>query len=910
MNRLLVVVGFVCCLSVFTCHPSDSSQSFVLEVDTPVDSPGPGLVVHNYLLNCSKGSIEDIRVTQIGVDIDLEIRDSNNQVLLQWDSPYSHHGEERVVFRVPHDGGFFLRLVARNPNQKGRYQVERRTFGEDGEQRLRIFEQQAYAERLLQRDAKQGMATLQSVIEGWQSLNEPMIAAMASWRLAIFCRASQPKKALAIYEQTLSLLESANAWRVAAIVRYFKADIHYRLGELQPAIELFQQALTQEDVQAGNRADMLRYLGVAYISFGETQKSLHPLQQALAMNQELERKPELAVTYGSLGWYYHNMGVYRRALEFFEKGLALSRSDHLDRETAVILQYMAKTYNALGEEDASRACLLEAARLSEVAVNLRVNIAENLLSRGGYREAADSLRALLPEFDNRPLEQPYVLYLLAQAEKALGNIGEARQLIEQTLEQTEALAERMATRKQRLQFQAQRFNENRFYLDVLVADKSEPHAMEAFYFSANSRMAMLDPFAPLSGKVSESHENQARQLADQINELAWKATPDQSEAILRLQNRYAQVLDEMWELTKPTALPFEQNQDPRTFLAADEKLLYLALGLDSAYAWFFHGNGEVRFHQMTDVANLDALARDIYDRLKHSPKSNDQGLDGALATRLSQALLAPFADLLSDGHLYVIADGGFNVLPFEVLPMPGRADRLLIESCAVSYVSSLGDLVKRQQPKQPLDDYLLMVSNPYFGKDFNPLTGFRNEADAILKSARSAGYEVGFLNGLKATRDGFFNHPQLKSAALIHLSTHGLYMQDWPELSALVLSTRDQEGRSRPGYLRIQDIHHLALDARLVVLSACETALGREIPGAGTMGFANAFLQAGAQGCIVSLWPVNDAATEALMVKFYQQYFKAPQDPVAALALAKRWLAKQSPWQHPYYWAGFVYQGT
>src|SRR5262249_23725873 len=107
--------------------------------------------------------------------------------------------------------------------------------------------------------------------------------------------------------------------------------------------------------------------------------------------------------------------------------------------------------------------------------------------------------------------------------------------------------------------------------------------------------------------------------------------------------------------------------------------------------------------------------------------------------------------------------------------------------------------------------------------------------------------------------------PELGEYRIVHFATHGMLNNVHPELSGIVLSLADKEGRPQDGFLRLQDIYNLKLPAELVVLSACQTALGKEIKGEGLVGLARGFMYAGAPRVVASLWKVDDRATSELM---------------------------------------------
>src|SRR5262249_33699748 len=138
---------------------------------------------------------------------------------------------------------------------------------------------------------------------------------------------------------------------------------------------------------------------------------------------------------------------------------------------------------------------------------------------------------------------------------------------------------------------------------------------------------------------------------------------------------------------------------------------------------------------------------------------------------------------------------------------------------------------------------------------------------------------------------------------------HGLLDTERPNLSALVLSQVDAKGQPQDGFLRVGDIYNTRLSADLVVLSACQTGLGKEVRGEGLMGLTRAFLYAGAPRVVVSLWNVNDRATAGLMAELYRKILREARPPAAALREAQAELQKQKRWQSPYYWAAFVQYG-
>jgi len=150
---------------------------------------------------------------------------------------------------------------------------------------------------------------------------------------------------------------------------------------------------------------------------------------------------------------------------------------------------------------------------------------------------------------------------------------------------------------------------------------------------------------------------------------------------------------------------------------------------------------------------------------------------------------------------------------------------------------------------------------------------------------------------------------ELSQYRVIHFATHGLLDSKHPELSGLVLSLVDESGRPQDGFLRLHEIYNLRLNAELVVLSACQTALGKEVKGEGLIGLTRGFMYAGTPRVMASLWQVDDAATAQLMKRFYRGISQEKLPPAAALRAAQIEMLKRKHWESPYYWGAFVLQG-
>src|SRR6185312_14692259 len=295
-------------------------------------------------------------------------------------------------------------------------------------------------------------------------------------------------------------------------------------------------------------------------------------------------------------------------------------------------------------------------------------------------------------------------------------------------------------------------------------------------------------------------------------------------------------------------------------------------------------------------------------------------------------VLGPVAKLLGKKRLIIVADGALQYLPFCALPQPGQTHGLPLlaqhEIVNLPSASIVAEIRSRQHPSSSSEGTIAILADPVFdpkdervrnrlfGATIDSLSAERND---LTRSAADLGLarngEV-YLSRLLYTRkeadavasvfprqntllalDFDANRSTVLSGALggyriIHFATHGFLNSRRPELSGLVLSLVNDKGKPQEGFLNLQDIYDLKLDSDLVVLSGCETALGKQIDGEGLVGLTRGFIYAGANRVIASLWRVSDLGTADLMADFYK-YLRAGMRPPSALRAAQLQL-----WRH------------
>jgi len=317
------------------------------------------------------------------------------------------------------------------------------------------------------------------------------------------------------------------------------------------------------------------------------------------------------------------------------------------------------------------------------------------------------------------------------------------------------------------------------------------------------------------------------------------------------------------------------------------------------------------------------------------------------AITLSRMLLGPIAETLAGKRIVIVADGTLQYIPFAALPDPVSTAQPLIVNHEVVNLPSAGVLAllrEQSQQRTRADRLVAVVADPVFDRDDPRLkrTGLtradtpapslpapvaqavratgvaddrgaivrlpftRDEARAILSLA-PAGQATEAMD-FKASRTTMTG-ADLSRYRVVHLATNGVLDTDRPEISGLVLSMIDERGQPQDGFFRLHDIYDLEWAAELVVLSACQTGLGKDIRGEGLVGLTRGFMYAGSERVIASLWNINDSVTAQLMRRFYRGLFTTKLSPAAALRAAQVEMWKQQPWQAPYYWAAFVLHG-
>jgi CHAT domain-containing protein len=346
-----------------------------------------------------------------------------------------------------------------------------------------------------------------------------------------------------------------------------------------------------------------------------------------------------------------------------------------------------------------------------------------------------------------------------------------------------------------------------------------------------------------------------------------------------------------------------------------------------------------------------------------TPFAEDAAAFVGASAALYKAVVEPVASVIGEKRLLVVADGALNYVPFEALVKSSDSGDYsslpyLIKSNQIIYAPSASVIgAIRAQDNSKADRAILIVADPVFnsadsrarvtttsnstdtrglgiqsalsdvsgsdvaasattakmqGLPLARLAGTRTEADQIVKLARAAGGQADVWLDLDASEENI-EARDIRKYRILHIATHGLLNAERPQFTGLVLSLIGN--KSEDGFLRTDEVFNLRLGSPLVMLSACETGLGKEKRGEGVMGLTRAFMYAGAPTVGVSLWSVADRSTSDLMADFYKRLL-APSSTAStgvsassAMREAQLAMIAGKKYSAPFYWAPFVLVG-
>jgi CHAT domain-containing protein len=664
----------------------------------------------------------------------------------------------------------------------------------------------------------------------------------------------------------------------------------------------------------------LNNIAFCYSKLGDKQKALDYYNQSLSIHRSVGNPRQQASTLRNIGALYQDLGETQKALAYFTEGMQLSRTIGDRNGEAGGLAHIARLERDRGNLAEAKNRIEEALAAVE---SLRINIKSQRLRASFFASVRDYHELyieLLMRLDKEHPSGGFDAAALEASEK-----GRARSLLELL---TEAGAE--------------------------IREGVDP--------------SLIERERVLRQSISDKADSQMRLLSGEHTEAQATVAAKEMEALTteyeQLQAQIRQTSPRYAALTRPVPMSLKEVQSK--LLDEDTVLLEYSLGEEKSFLWAVTP-GSIKSFELPGRAEIEAAARSVYDLItapdhgaaSESPEQRRKRLDRAeadypaAAALLSRILLGSVAAQLKDKRLLIVGEGVLQYIPFAALPDPlvvtagaqqseERFTPLVVRHEIISLPSaSVLELLRREaderlRPPKALavfadpvfdtgDSRLAPVKSRPTENDQTPqpsevkrsaeesgLNGFprlrfsRQEADQIMRFASGQ-------QGLEAL-DFAANRAAATSAALqqyriVHFATHGLINNQHAELSGIVLSLVNERGQPQNGFLRLYDIYNMNLKAELVVLSACQTALGKEIKGEGLVGLTRAFMYAGATRVVASLWQTEDRSTAILMNRFYEGMLGNGLSPAAALRNAQVSMWKDKRWRQPRYWAAFTLQG-
>ncbi len=695
--------------------------------------------------------------------------------------------------------------------------------------------------------------------------------------------------------------------------------LQLRQGASAKALELLQQALRETPpTDQGMRGETLLALGNLHLSEGRLEAAAASYAEALRWERGKGSRHEAILLTGR-GRVADGRGDRAGATQLYAKALEIFESLELPFDVAISRNNLAWLHLAEGNPNAARSLFEDAVRgieplggsvflegvlhfglartasqlgdleLAEKEIEAAVEAVELLRAGSPFEDRITVLASRHDIFDfhisllmQQHVQQPnggYDRLALGVAEQA-----KARSLLD-------ALGSELATTA--LGPGEDPWAETRRLAEGTTARGLELRALER---RGEDPQAMVD--------LRQGLDDDIRQLQVLQQELA---VSNPSIAAVRM----------------PRQLVLRQIQG--RLLDSSSRLLTYHLGRQGAFLWVV-GQDSVRSYDLGEAAPIERLAQRLSLQMAGRLRPGAHELLQTTLRDLSKAVLPPAEGLVGVRRLVIVPSGELFRIPFATLPWPtANSEEPLLSSFEVVYLPSSSVLIAnrwRSGLRRHPSEGLAIFADPVFGAsdlripapseeapanhvDLPRLGGTLDEAEAVVAALKNISPLT--LLGTQARIDPLLEG-QMAGFRYLHFATHGIAVEEAPELSYLMLSQLDDDGAWRDGRLTARQVTALELNADLVVLSACRSGPGRPILGEGLTGLARSFLLAGAQRVVVSQWTVDDRASVELMRRFYSAH--AEGMPAAeALRRAQLELRRHRRWSDPYYWAGFALFG-
>ena len=779
-------------------------------------------------------------------------------------------------------------------------------------------------------------------LDSWRNVKNPKGEALTLTALGhLHSKLGDKQRALNLYYQSIQLLEPLED-RIALAFNFDGlAYIHTGFGETSTALREYTRTLElfREAKYRYGEVGALWNIGKIHVSNEDFVKGLEYLNKSLTLSGSMGDPRLQMVPAAMIGQVHEQQNKPQLALQSYKQALELNRAGKDPRMEAYTLNSIGRVQETLGR---------------------------NKEALDSYTQALTLNRSTGDRFG-----ESGTLYRIARLEHATGKLNDAKLHSEQSIALVESLRAGVASHDLRSSYIATVHQQYELYVDVLMSlhalepaagfDRAALEASEAgrartlLETLAETRMQIRQGVDPKLLEQERALQLQLESLATrQVNSTNARANQTLEAEVERVTAEFRNVQGQIRAsspqyaaLVQPAPQKVEQIQQ---MLEPGTLLLEYLLGEKRSFLWVLTRD-DIKSYELPSQAKIEKVAQRLYSAISTAGGSGQRESYENDARVLSSMLFGQITNRPEAERLVIVADGVLQYIPFGVLPEPidGSAAQNLISRYEIVRLPSASVMaVQRAQLAQraPAPKSVVVLADPVFDNlDARVLnqrerlySGARPNvaiaSTSVSRSLRDSGVAVNGriqrlpfsraeaeavyaaspqadswkVTGFKASR-ATATDPELSQYRIIHIATHGVVNSKHPELSGILLSMVDETGKPIDGFLQLHEIYNLKLPAELVVLSACETGIGKQIRGEGLIALTRGFMYAGAARVVASLWKVDDSATAELMAQFYKEIFTNGKRPAAALQAAQRHVSQRKRWREPYYWAGFVLQG-
>ena len=666
-----------------------------------------------------------------------------------------------------------------------------------------------------------------------------------------------------------NMIKMAEAMQNTATLLNATGNYLEALDKLEIALGLRKEM--NDPVKIGN---VMNELGNVYASMRDYDKAIELYSESLEIMSAEENPEGLAIGYNNIGTILDEVKRFGKAIDYYTRSLDICRQSGNEKGEGTALGNLGNSYYGLGEFEEAESYQQQALAISR-KLNLIENEIHNLINLSNAQNALGKLDAAwdncklalqkATEMDNPALVWISTLNLGDNYEKR-GEYEKAIEYYEQALGIVEEIRRSLSSEEFRSEYMAA----ERFAYEGLV------HLL--------GRLHLMDPL--------KGYDQKAFLYAERSKSRAF--------------------LDMLSDSVQPATLPEVQLSIPED----QTMILEYFLGDSSSCLWVISREEQ----KMFVLPGRQELADDI-ETLRFSlsqPEADNLSFFSKSAQHLYSLLLEPAEKFLKKGtNLVIIPDGELFYLPFEALltktPKRGKdkdpsSFPYLVLKHPINYGHSstiLMNMPSGLQADGGTRPSLLAFGDPAFPSKYPRLEHSATEVNSIATLFEPSAVDV--FTQKEASEQRIKAMP-LDAYRYIHFATHGTVDEVVPDFSSLVLAS--DPDRNEDGLLQAWEIAELKMNADMVVLSACQTGLGKLVRGEGMVGLTQSLIYSGASSVIVSLWSVADHSTSDIMTSLYHNLIIEEMDKSVSLQKAKHSMLEDVNLSHPFYWAPFILIGN